>query len=477
MRESLSMIVGVGLVILAGAQVRGCAEERVKQHREAVISRGSLETAHGAPAHPRITPESDVSFYERRVAEDSQSAIDQGILAGLYVQRARATGDVDDYGRAEALARRSLALRTARNGQTFALLASTLLARHAFVEALAVARRADSLEPGVPAHLALMGEIELELGDYAAADSHFTAFRYDGEQFTVGARLARWRELSGHADRARRLLAGAAARADRRDDLPREQVAWFHYRLGELELRVGRLDAADSALRRGLGIFPLDYRILGALARLAAARERWTESIAYGDQAIAIQLDPTTLGTISDAYASLGDSAHAAEYARAMTINALHQPGPIHRAWGMFVLDHGTAADARRVLAKSRAERRERHDVYGDDLLAWSLYRLGRYGEAREIIRAALARGTEDAQLDYHAGMIARAAGDTATAIGHLERALALNARFSPSQAPIAVRTLDSLRARSSSSSRAIGALPLPVTPRSPRRSSARAPT
>jgi hypothetical protein len=77
MRESLSMIVGVGLVILAGAQVRGCAEERVKQHREAVISRGSLETAHGAPAHPRITPESDISFYERRVAEDSQSAIDQ----------------------------------------------------------------------------------------------------------------------------------------------------------------------------------------------------------------------------------------------------------------------------------------------------------------------------------------------------------------------------------------------------------------
>jgi tetratricopeptide (TPR) repeat protein len=172
-----------------------------------------------------------------------------------------------------------------------------------------------------------MGEIELEIGHYAAADSHFSAIRYDGAQFTVGARLARWRELSGHSDRARRLLAGAAANADRRDDLPREQVAWFHYRLGELELRVGRLAAADSALRRGLAIFPADYRILGALARVAAARERWTESIAYGDRAIAIQLDPTTLGTISDAWTALGDSARAAEYARAMTVNALHQPG------------------------------------------------------------------------------------------------------------------------------------------------------
>ena len=62
------------------------------------------------------------------------------------------------------------------------------------------------------------------------------------------------------------------------------------------------------------------------------------------------------------------------------------------------------------------------------------------------MIADALARGTEDAQLDYHAGMIARAVGDTTAAITHLERALALNARFSPSQSPIAARVLDSLR-------------------------------
>ena len=388
MRARPSIIIGfllVVLVVLARPLVRSSASPRAAMTSEGESIPRQSRTPE--PPNPR-TPEPDIAFYERRVPQDSQSAIDRGLLASLYVQRARATGDVDDWARAEALARRSLALRPARNGQTFALLASTLVARHAFAEALAVARRADSLEPGVAAHLALLGEIELEIGDYAAADSHFSAIRYDGEQFAVGARLARWRELSGHTDRARRLLVGAAARADRRDDLPREQAAWFHYRLGELELRAGRLDAADSALHRGLAIFPADYRILGALARLAAARERWSESIAYGDRAIAIQLDPATLGTISDAYAALGDSAHAAEYARAMTVNALHQPGPIHRAWGMFVLDHGTAADARRVLAKARAERRERRDVYGDDLLAWSLYRLGRFPAARASERA-----------------------------------------------------------------------------------------
>ena len=43
--------------------------------------------------------------------------------------------------------------------------------------------------------------------------------------------------------------------------------------------------------------------------------------------------------------------------------------------------------------------------------------------------------------------MIARAMGDTVAAVRHLERALRRNARFSPSQSPIARRVLDSLRA------------------------------
>src|SRR5215211_1955324 len=205
MRARPTIIIGFVLAAVTSPLVRWFArggELGTHEHQEAAAD---------ARIPDSRTPESDISFYERRVAEDSKSAIDEGILAGLYVQRARAMGNVDDYARAEALARQSLALRTARNGQTFALLASTLLARHAFAEALAVARRADSLEPGVAANLALMGEIELEIGDYAAADSHFTAIRYDGQQFGVGARLARWRELSGRVDAARRVLQGAAA--------------------------------------------------------------------------------------------------------------------------------------------------------------------------------------------------------------------------------------------------------------------------
>ena len=383
------------------AVVLALAWERDRSHRAA-----RLATPSAARLSETEIRDLDITFYERRAAEDTASAGDRAQLAGLYLQRARTSGGFADYERAERVARQSLALRTAHNGQTFSLLASALLARHDFVGALHVAERADSIEPGNANHIALIGEIQLELGDYDAAARHFASLHFDGDQFTVAARVARWRELTGHADAARRLLRAAIARVDRRGDLPKEQVAWFHYRLGELELRTGNLDSAEAAYQRGLSIFPDDYRILGGLARLESARREWQRAIDYGNQAVALQLDPATLGTISEAYLALGDSAQAAQYARAMTASALEQPGPIHRAWGLFILDHGTSRDAARVLAKTREELRTRHDVYGYDLLAWALHRQGRNAEARAAMQKALAQRTEDPQLVRHAKAI-----------------------------------------------------------------------
>jgi len=100
-----------------------------------------------------------------------------------------------------------------------------------------------------------------------------------------------------------------------------------------------------------------------------------------------------------------------------MTASALEQPGPIHRAWGLFILDHGTSRDAARVLDKTREELRTRHDVYGYDLLAWALHRQGRNVEARAAMIEALARKTEDPQLLRHARAIDAAFGTIGTSV------------------------------------------------------------
>jgi tetratricopeptide (TPR) repeat protein len=327
------------------------------------------------------------------------------------LQRARETGDFEDYRRAEDVARRSLALRVAHNAGTYVVLASTLLAQHRFTEARAAARALNARDPGVPRHQALLAEIELELGSYDAARVLFDSLARTPHDLAIAPRLARWAELTGRTDIARRLLERALADAQARRDLPAEQVAWFYLRVGDFHLRHRRLAEANYALRAGLTVHPGDYRLLAALARLAAARGQWRRAISYGQDAIAAVPDPATFGVISDAYAALGDTLNAAQYAKAMEVATLGQPGQWHRAWSLFLLDHNRRVPE--VLARVQAELTTRRDVYGYDLLAWALHKAHRDPEAREAMNRALALGTDDPQLRAHAAAIDASLGKT----------------------------------------------------------------
>lgn len=413
-------------------------------------ARRAAASALAAAADAAATAErrtKDIAFYEARAADDPEGAADRAQLAALYVQRARETGNFNDYLRAESLARAALALRTARNEQAFVVLVASLLAQHRFTEARSVAQRLAAADPEVDDYEAMLGETCLEVGDYAGARAAFAAIepRHRGA-LAVAPRLARWAEIRGDTAGARALLRRARSLADSSRDLPREQRAWFHLRLGDLELRQGRPRHAERELRDGLAVLPGDPRLLAAMARLAAARHEWRDAIRHADSAVAAALDPATLGVAADAYAALGDTAQAAEYVRAMEVAVSQQPGSYHRAWSLFLLDHGRRVP--QVLEAARAELAGgRRDIYGYDLLAWALYKQGRAAEAAGAMEVALAQGTQDAMLFYHAGLIARAVGDPGAARMYLRRALAVSPVFDPAAPAIARAVLETLDA------------------------------
>jgi len=401
------------------------------------------------PPTPAQVRDADIAFYERRAAADPTGAIDRSRLAALYLARSRETGSAEDVARAEAAARRALANHPGRAAGARQVLAASLLAEHRFAAALDVARRLTADDPDAPAFRAMRGEIEMELGRYAEARATFDSLATPAgdsvSDLSVAPRLARWAEVAGRPDEALRRMRRALGIAMARRDLPREELAWFWLRVGDLHLRGGRPAAADRAYASGLAAHPDDYRLLAARTHLAAVRGHWQEAIDDGSRAIAVSLDPATLGTMSDAYAALGDTARAAEFARTMEIAVSRQPGAYHRAWSLFLLDHDRRIGD--VLAMARRELRTRRDIYGYDVLGWALHHAGRDAEARRAMQTALALGTRDAMLFYHAGMIERALGHRAAARELLSRALATNAYFHPTQPDSARRVLAALAA------------------------------
>lgn len=428
-------------VLVAGALAcmscgRRPAQDSIASVREAARSESEIR-------------ELDIEYFRARAERDPTGAMDLAHLGALYLARGRETGDPRDAILAEKHARKSLRNRAARNGQAAAVLQSALLTQHRFREALSLAITARETDPESNELRAAVAEIQMELGDYAAARATFDSIRPRSNELAVLPRLARWAEMTGDTVRARRLLRTALAAARAQPSIPAEQLAWYHLRVGDLELRLGHPAAADSAYRAGLAVHAGDYRLLSALAHSALAQRKWDEALVTGQQAIAISLDPTTLGILSEAAAAAGDTAQAAEYARVLDVAVLGQPGAYHRAWSLFLLDHGRHLE--RVSARIEAELRTRRDIHGLDLHAWALHLRGRDREAMRAAQSALALGTQDASLYYHAGTIAMALGDTTRAREHLARAVAINPYFHPQHAEQARAVLSATAAHASS--------------------------
>lgn len=376
--------------------------------------------------------ELDIEYFAQRAKRDPTGALDLAHLSALYLARGRETGDPRDAILAEEAARHSIRNRRERNGAAMQVLETALLAQHRFGEALPLAIAARNSDPDNAALRAALGDIQMEMGLYDSARVSFGAVHAAFGDPAVAPRLARWAEIQGQPDKARRLLHAALATVQKLPEVPREQLAWYWLRIGDVELRTGHPVSADSAYRSGLAAHPDDYRLLAALAHSALVQQDWTRAITFGERAIAVTLDPATLGILSDAYAALGDSIKSADYAHVLDVAVLKQPGAYHRAWSLFLLDHDR--HVRTVARKIEQELRTRKDIYAYDLLAWSLHKQGRDAQAGVAIRTALQQGTQDAQLFFHAGMIEHALGHDDIARAHLTRAHAINPSFHPVQ-------------------------------------------
>lgn len=437
MRNSrLVAVVSVGALVMVatGAALRSAdAASEAERRREVATLRVHEERDAAARA---------TAFYLGVARADPTSSLAHAKVATLHLQRARASGDHAALLGAEEAARRSLSFVPGGEEALLTLTAS-LVAQHRFREALDEARRLLATDPRNGAHRALVAEILLELGDYAGARPIFDSLSASEVTMAVAPRISRWLELTGRADQARRILRGAGVQALRLDHLPREQIAWYYLRMGDLEWRDGRLDRAVRAYTEGLDVVPDDHRLLAALARVELGRRRWDQAIARAEESIAVVLDPAPIAVLASAHRALGDTSRAAEYDATLDLIALHQPGPFHRALSLYWLDQGRHVPE--VLRRAEEELRTRPDPHGHDVVAWALYRSGRTTEARDHMRRALVHGAVDATLYFHAGMIERAIGDADAARRHLERALEVNPYFHPTHPAAARAVLDSL--------------------------------
>ena len=327
------------------------------------------------------------------------------------------TGDVTAYLRAEP---RRTRRSTAQPGYlpALAMRGSILVSLHRFPEARDLATVDPRRQPGDPTALGVLGDASLELGDLATATKAYARARHRRRRLRVARPLGAPRVRPGRPRRRRRRRSRGRRRRDRRRPrgrrarlLPRRPSA---RRCSRPATRPGR----ERRTRPALAVRPDLPAALVGLAQARRVRRPPDAAIAKLDTAIAAIPLPDSLARRADLLTLRGEAGRRPQGRgrrghgrgdRAARRRGGQRLRPRHVA-----LPVRPRPRARRAPSRWRSdELAVRPDVYGYDALAWALLNAGDAAGAQAPMQSALAAGTKDARLWYHAGLIALANGQS----------------------------------------------------------------
>lgn len=365
-------------------------------------------------------------------------------LGWAFVAKARTSSDPGFYTLAEQAGR--VIIETApTDAGALLLLGHVRDAQHRFAETEVIARRLIAQREFVFDY-ALLGDALMEQGKLSEAVGAYQKMIDLKPCLQTYSRVSHMRWLKGDLTGAIAVAGLAVSAGSPREPEP---TAWAYTRLALYQLERGETEQAMRNSDLALQASPDYAPALLMRGRILLAQGDTVAAVAPLQRAAEISPLPEYFWTLAEALrASDRISEAEAVETQLNATGAVSDP----RTFALFLASRGQNATLALRLATSELE--SRHDVFTYDALAWAQLANGQVEKARENIAQAVAEGTKDARLFYHAGAIATAAGATADALDFFGKAHPLEQTLMPSERrALAQRTaalLDSARQISS---------------------------
>jgi tetratricopeptide (TPR) repeat protein len=365
-------------------------------------------------------------------------------LGDALMQRSRDLVDPHDYDWAKLCYEQALKLDP-KHGPALSGMAWVTGALHQFDASVSWANQAIAANPSDSAPYGLLGDAQLETGDYDKALESYQKMldiRPDMASYSRGAHLL---YVTGDTRKALWLMAKAVKAGGPYG----ENTAWCKAQMAEMLWNAGAVVPAATLVEDALKSAPKNYHLLTMRGRLREATRNPKGAVESYKQAIEISPQHAALVALGDLYLSLGQKEEAEKlFAQVEMTHQHHQNHGNHDElyMALFWADHGRNLDrAKAVVEKRLAEGGEPKGLADLDAIAWVYYHLGDNARAKKYIDLAVAKGSPYAARLYHAGMIYAKAGDVGRARQYLTRAVTLNPTFNPIQAKAAYAKINEL--------------------------------
>jgi len=371
-----------------------------------------------APVHAQTAVIHDPTPAGQRITQ-AQAALDKNPqrheayaqLAMALAQRARESSDTAYYAQAENAIAQSFKLSPG-NLEARRVEIWVMLGRHEFAAALEAAQALNKHIPDDVQTYGYLTDAYIELGRYADAE-RAAQWMLDLRPGNIPGltRAAYLRELFGDISGSLDLMEQAYQRTPPSE---REDRAWLLTQMAHLQLLGKQPGHADALLAEAMQQFPDYHYALAQLAKVRQMQGRHAEALVLLRRHVAGAPHAENLFYLGEALQQQGRKREAAQVFRQFEAAARAERMSWDNANRELIAYY--ADYARRpaeALALAEAEMARRQDIYTLDAYAWALYRNGKFRQAQKMIDRALAVGTLEPTLHYHADRIAAKNGAT----------------------------------------------------------------
>jgi tetratricopeptide (TPR) repeat protein len=341
-------------------------------------------------------------------------------LAALYIQEARITGNYVYYDKAAMKYTNDVLKIDSADFNALVFKSLIYLSQHHFADGLAIARKAQQVNPYNAYVYGLLVDGNVEMGNYDSAVANADRMVSIRPDLTSYSRVSYLREIYGDyagAIKAMKMAVDAGGQGD-------EYTEWTRYQLAYLYEKTGDFKTADTLYHVSLGYRPGYAYAYAGLARIALAANDYNKAIAYYEKADSLISDNSMKEALADVYRLAGQNKKADGIANKaiadLSKDAQSAAGDEnigHYADRELAYAYLKVNDKDKALEHAMLEYNRRPDnIDVNETVAWVLYNRGEYEKALPYAKVALKTHSKNPVLLSRAALIFYKAGDKALA-------------------------------------------------------------